>query len=153
MDTALFIARLLLVAVFIAAGLAKLADQAGSRQALAGFGVPATLAAPLGLLLPLAELGVALALIPSATAQWGGVGALGLLLLFIAGIAINLARGRSPDCHCFGQLHSAPVGSSTLLRNVALAAVASFVVWQARSDPGPSVLTFLTGLSDRKSVV
>ena len=36
--------------------------------------------------------------------------ALVLLLLFVGGISYNVARGRSPDCHCFGQLHSAPAG-------------------------------------------
>ncbi len=40
MATALLIARVLLAAVFLVAGLAKLADLAGSRQALRDFGVP-----------------------------------------------------------------------------------------------------------------
>jgi peroxiredoxin len=50
------------------------------------------------------------------------------LLLFVAGIGYNLARGRTPDCHCFGQLHSAPAGWSTLIRNLVLAALAGVVV-------------------------
>ena len=49
-----------------------------------------------------------------------------LLLLFTVAIALNLARGRAPDCHCFGQLHSAPTGPGTLARNGALAVVAAF---------------------------
>src|SRR5262249_62414682 len=53
MSLVLLLARLLLAVVFLAAGLAKLADLAGSRQALRDFGVPARLATPLGLLLPL----------------------------------------------------------------------------------------------------
>ena len=56
MDVVLFIARLLLAAVFIVAGFAKLADLPGSRQALRDFGVPAVLANPSGVLLPLAEI-------------------------------------------------------------------------------------------------
>jgi uncharacterized membrane protein YphA (DoxX/SURF4 family) len=108
MDAALLIARLVLAAVFILAGVAKLSDLKGSRKAITDFGLPAVLASPLGLLLPLAELGVGAALIPASTAWWGALGALGLLLLFVVGISINLARGRKPDCHCFGQLHSAP---------------------------------------------
>jgi hypothetical protein len=35
---------------------------------------------------------------------------LALLVLFIVAIAVTLARGRKPDCHCFGQLHSKPIG-------------------------------------------
>ncbi len=148
MDTAILFARLLLAAVFVVAGIAKLADREGSRRAVADFGVPAALAAPLGILLPLAELAVAAALIPTATAFWGGVGALALLLLFVAGIAANLARGHKPDCHCFGQLHSAPAGWATLARNGVLAAVAAFVVWRGLvGDVGPSVVGWIGALS------
>src|SRR5436309_13711819 len=95
-------ARMLLAVVFVVAGLAKLADRAGARQALRDFGVPTALATPLGLALPLAELAVALALLLAATAWWGALGALGLLGLFCLAIGGNLARGRHPDCRCFG---------------------------------------------------
>src|SRR5438132_12892887 len=122
MSLALLIARLLLSAVFLVAGFAKLADLAGSRQALRDFGLPNKLAYIFGLLLPLAEIAVAVALVPPAHAWWGAVGALALLLMFVAGIGYNLAHGRTPDCHCFGQLHSAPAGWSTLIRNLVLAA-------------------------------
>jgi thiol-disulfide isomerase/thioredoxin len=130
------------------AGAAKLADRAGSRQAIVDFGLPALLARPLALLLPLVELGVAAALIPASSAWWGALGALGLLLLFVVGISINLARGRKPDCHCFGQLHSAPAGWNTLARNGALAAVAGFVLWAGfEGGAGPSALSWLGALS------
>src|SRR6266550_3919213 len=137
MALALLTARVLLAAVFLVAGLAKLADLAGSRQALRDFGVPAVFASPFGTLLPLAELAVAVALVPPVSAWWGALGALALLLLFVVGIGYNLARGRTPDCHCFGQLHSAPAGWPTLARNGILAAIAGFVVWQGQHDPGP----------------
>jgi len=65
---ALLVARLLLALVFAAAGAAKLADRVGSRQAIVDFGVPSAIAAPLGLLLPLAELAVAASLLPASTA-------------------------------------------------------------------------------------
>ena len=55
-----------------------------------------------------------------------------------------MARGESPDCHCFGQLHSAPAGWRTLARNGALALIAAFVVVAARDDGGPSVFTWTT---------
>jgi methylamine dehydrogenase accessory protein MauD len=148
MDTAVLFARLLLAAVFVVAGVAKLADREGSRRAIADFGVSAALSAPLGFLLPLAELAVAAALIPTATAFWGGLGALALLLLFVVGIGANLARGHKPDCHCFGQLHSAPAGWSTLARNGVLAAVAGFVVLRGfGGDVGPSVVGWIGALS------
>jgi methylamine dehydrogenase accessory protein MauD len=147
MHVALLVARVLLVAVFSGAGITKLADRAGSKQALVDFGVPASLAVPLGVLLPLAELAVAAALIPASTAWWGAVGALVLLLLFVGGISANLARGRKPECHCFGQLHSEPAGWKTLVRNGVLAAVAGFVVWWGYGGAGPSAVGWLGDLS------
>ncbi len=143
MNIALLIARLLLAGVFIVAGLAKLADRAGSQKALRDFGVPTVLANPFGILLPLAEIAVAIALVPTLSAWWGALGALILLLLFVIGIGFNLARGRKPDCHCFGQLYSAPAGWPTLIRNVLLAAVAGFVVWFGWYNPGLSAVDWL----------
>jgi len=147
MNTVLLIARLVLTVVFAVAGISKLTDREGSRQAMSDFGLPAALAAPFGLLLPLAELAVAVALVPAATAWWGAVGALALLLLFVAGIGVNLARGRKPECHCFGQLHSAPAGWKTLARNGALTAVAGLVVWQGKDGAGPSALSWIGELT------
>jgi uncharacterized membrane protein YphA (DoxX/SURF4 family) len=139
MDIGVLVSRLLLAAVLTVAGLAKLVDRAGSRRALAEFGIPATLVSPLAILLPLAELVVAVALIPAATVWWGALGALGLLVVFTLGIGINLAQGRRPDCHCFGQLHSEPVGWPTLARNGLLLAVAGFVACGPRRIQDPAL--------------
>jgi len=138
---------LLLASVFVAAGAAKLVDREGSRRAIADFGVPASLTTPLGVLLPLAELVVAAALIPASTAWWGAAGALALLLLFVAGLGANLARGRNPECRCFGQLRSEPAGWNTLARNGFLAAVAGFVLWQGYEGAGSSAVGWLASLS------
>ncbi|HEY0003755.1 MAG TPA: redoxin domain-containing protein [Pyrinomonadaceae bacterium] len=148
MDIVLLFSRWILTAVFGLAAAGKLTDRAGTLRAIKGFGVPGALAIPLGWLLPLAELLVALALLFSAYAWLGALGALALLLLFIAGIGINLARGKAPDCHCFGQIHSAPVGPSILLRNLGLASLAAFVIWQGKEDAGPDAFNWLRGLSN-----
>src|SRR5215204_7368054 len=147
MDTVLLIARLILAAVFVVAGATKLANRAGTKQTLVDFGTPAVLATPLAVLLPLAELTTATVLVPTPTAWWGALGALALLLLFMVAIGINLARGRKPECHCFGQLHSAPAGWKTLTRNGALAALAGFVVWQGYNGAGPSAVGWIGDLS------
>jgi peroxiredoxin len=147
MDAALLIARLVLGAVFTLASVAKLADLKGSRQAIIDFGVPSAIAAPLGLLLPVAELTVAATLLPASTAWWGALGALALLAVFVVGITYNLARGRKPECHCFGQLHSAPAGWKTLARNGVLAAIAGFVLWAGYEGAGPSALSWVGALS------
>ena len=128
MEALELIARFVLAAVFAVAGLTKLADRPGSREALVAFGVPERLASPGAVALPIAELAVAVLLTPAATAAIGAAGALALLLAFCAGIARSMIRGESPDCHCFGQLHSEPVGWSTLIRNLVLAAIAGFAL-------------------------
>lgn len=125
-----FVARLVLAAVFVLAGLAKLLDASGTREAVAGFGVPARLAGPAARLLPASELAVAAALAVPAWSRAGAVGALALLGGFSAAVVANLARGRQPDCHCFGQLHSAPIGAATLRRNAVLAGAAGLVLWR-----------------------
>jgi peroxiredoxin len=147
MSLLLLLLRLFLAGTFAVAGAAKLADLAGSRKAMRDFGVPAKLADVFGLLLPLAELAVAVALVVPMTAWWGGVAALALLLIFVAGIGYNLAQGRTPDCHCFGQLHSAPAGWSTLIRNLVLAGFAGVVVGFGRNTTGPGVIESLNGLT------
>lgn len=148
MNTDLFSVRLLLVAVFLVAGVAKLADLEGSRQAMMDFGLPARLANPSGLLLPLVELATAVTLIPVTSAAWGAVGALALLLLFIVVIVVILARGRTLDCHCFGQLHSEPVGWSTLVRNGVLVTAAGFLLWQRHDNPGSSLVEWTGNLTE-----
>lgn len=147
MNSALLIARFALTAVFFVAGVAKLLDRAGSSAAMAGFGLPKSLAAPLGVALPVVELLVAIALIPAASARWGALGALVLLGLFVAGIANVMVRGREAECHCFGQLHSSRVGWSTLGRNFALALVAGFVIAGERGGSSPSYMEWISGLS------
>lgn len=128
MSIVLLLARLVLAVVFLVAGIGKLLDLKGSQQAMRDFSLPDFLAAPLGILLPFAELAVAVALVPTASAWWGALGALVLLLLFAAGIAYNLTLGRKPDCHCFGVFYSSAIGKNTLIRNLVLAAVALLVV-------------------------
>jgi thiol-disulfide isomerase/thioredoxin len=147
MNPILLGARLLLAAAFGVAGVAKVLDPAGSRQSLREFGVPAVLVPPLAILLPLCELACAAALIPAASAWWGATAALALLVLFIAAIVSNLALGRTPDCHCFGKLHSEPVGWTTVARNAALAGPAGLIVWRGPEHVGPGLVAWLASLS------
>jgi uncharacterized membrane protein YphA (DoxX/SURF4 family)/peroxiredoxin len=149
-DLALLAARLLLAAVFLLAGVSKLADRKGASKAFNDFGVPSPFAQPLSLLLSLAEIAVALALVPVALAWYGAWAALALLSIFVIGIAITLARGRSPDCHCFGQLHSAPVGRATLIRNGILGGMAGWLVFRGPMRDGPSLWRHLASAGDNE---
>lgn len=146
METLLLIARLFLAVILLTAGVAKAADQGATRRALRGFGVPAALTVPLGWSLPFVEIVLALALISLKTAWAAAMAALVLMLIFAIAIGTNLLRGRTPECNCFGQLHSKPVSWSMFTRNLMLAAVAAFIVAQRKSGPGLSALDWLADL-------
>ena len=146
MEIILLIARIILAAVFGLAGATKIADPAGSRKAMTGFGVPENLATVAGWALPVFEILAAIALLPLGTAWLGSIGALALLLIFLAGIGVNLARGNAPDCHCFGQLHSEPVSWKVFARNAVLALIAIFIVLQGQANQGLSAFGWLADL-------
>jgi peroxiredoxin len=65
----------------------------------------------------------------------------------MAGISYNLARGHTPDCHCFGQLHSAPIGWPTLARNGILVIIAAFVFLAGYNNPGLSAVGWVGALT------
>lgn len=152
MGTLGLIVRILLAATFSVAGISKLIDLQGTRKAIRDFGVPGWAASPLGIVLPLVELVVAALLIPLFTLLWGSLGAIALLLIFIVGVSVNLAQGRKPNCNCFGQLHSEPIGWPTLVRNCIFAGGAGFVFWQARNGSALSVTGWAAGLSNSETV-
>jgi len=137
----------LLSLVFLVAAFAKFADLPGSRRAVQGFGVAKRFADVIGTALPVAELAVGVALLFTRTAWWGATGATLLLTCFVLAIGANLLRGKTPDCHCFGQLHSAPAGPKTLIRNVVLAVLAGLVVARGQHSTSPGITEFLTALS------
>jgi peroxiredoxin len=130
--------RVVLAVVFGVAGVAKLADRRGTSEALIAFGVPQSVAGGAALTLPALELGVALLLLAPGGVWWGALGALVLLLVFMAAVGTSLARGRRPDCRCFGQVHARPVGAGTLVRNAVLCAGAVTVLL-AGTDGGPGL--------------
>lgn len=153
MDGVLLLVRFILAVTFAVAGISKLLDASGMRKSLLDFGVPGSLTRRAAFLLPAAELACAMALLPAGLALWGAIGTLILLFLFIAAIAANMARGKRPECHCFGQLHSEPVGWSTLVRNLVLSAMASVTILEGWQTPPPSYYAWLRGLHPIEAVV
>lgn len=128
MDIVLLTIRLLLATVFTVAGIGKLADPAGSRKALEDFGVPPSLSGTLAISLPIAEIAIAASLLLTQSSWFGAIGCTLFLLAFTGGMAYQLAKGNAPDCHCFGQIHSEPVGKSTIIRNIVLLIISSYLV-------------------------
>jgi methylamine dehydrogenase accessory protein MauD len=137
------VTRLVLAAVFLVAAIAKLRDRRGSREALLAFGLPRPLAGPVALATALAELAVAILLVPTSTAVAGALGALVLLAAFSAMIAGALARGSAPDCGCFGSLTESRVSGWTLFRNTLLGGLA---VVALVAGPGESAVAWIGDL-------
>jgi methylamine dehydrogenase accessory protein MauD len=153
-DDVVLAARLALAAVMAVAAAGKLADLPGSRQAVEAFGVPGRLASPVGVAIPLVELGLAGLLVPVATAPWAAAGVACLLAVFAAAIARSLVHGAVHDCHCFGALGSRPVGRVTLVRTLVLAALAVFTAvagWERSA--GVSATAWVGDLSGLAFVV
>ncbi|MBS1795901.1 MAG: redoxin domain-containing protein [Acidobacteria bacterium] len=148
MEVILLLVRIFLFGVFALAGIGKLLDPEGAERAAREFGVPNDLAKPFAYLLPAVELLVALLLLPATTAWFGALGALLLLAVFIGGMIWQMAQGNAPDCHCFGAIHSEPVSTKSLIRNVVFALLALFAVGQGYGRPGLS----LVGLDDQTTV-
>ena len=143
MESELLIARVALAVVFATAAVAKLVDPARTQESLAGFGVAERFRAPAALVLPLTELALAVLLVLEPTAVGAAIAAIVLLLAFSAAIARAIRRDERPDCNCFGQLGSRPVGWASLARNAVLAAVAVAI---AAAGPGESVGQALSGV-------
>jgi len=139
MELLLLIIRLFLAAVFATAGAAKFADLAGAEKAATGFGIPERWAKLYAILLSALEIVIAAMLLFSATSFYGAIIAAQLLIIFIAGMAYQLYKGRSPECHCFGQLYSRPVSKLSVVRNVALLLLVMMLVARGRSRQGVDV--------------
>ena len=133
-------ARLLLALVFGAAAIGKLRDRAGFHRAVIAFGVPPGLATLVAALTPLIELVVALSLFVPASAAWGAIAAIALLASFTIAAAIAMSAGRVPQCACFGTTAREPIGPVTVIRNVALVAVALMALSEQLLVPAALVL-------------
>jgi thiol-disulfide isomerase/thioredoxin/uncharacterized membrane protein YphA (DoxX/SURF4 family) len=131
--------RIALSAIFGVAAATKLMDPRGTREAVKNFGAPEPLAPSFSIALPIVELAIAAGLLFTNTTFLSALAALAVLLMFIVAIGVNLAQGRTHDCHCFGQLYSRPLGWPTLARNVIFALGAAVVLWQAGTTPGSSI--------------
>ena len=154
MEVFILILRLALGAIFGVAGIAKLFDPDGSEKAFEDFGLPKFIAKPMVYILPAVELAIAGALLFVSTSWFGAIGAAALFVVFIGGMLYQLAQGNAPDCHCFGQIHSEPVGVASVGRNVLMLTLAAFLVLQGRFGQGLSlvnsnqnIMQFVIGLA------
>src|SRR3954464_9643435 len=106
MSLLIVLVRIALSFVFSLAGITKLTDQPGTREAVKNFGAPSAAAPAIALILPFIELAIGVGFWFSRTTAVSSVAAIAVLVVFMIAIGINLARGQKHDCHCFGQIYS-----------------------------------------------
>jgi peroxiredoxin len=139
MEIILLLIRLFLVGIFALAGIGKLLDLPGSEKAVKDFGMPEDLAKPFSVVLPIAEIFIAVLLLFVQSSWLGAIGGFLLLLIFIGGMLVQMAKGNAPDCHCFGQIHSEPVSAKSLIRNAVFATLAFVLIVSGRENQGLSL--------------
>ena len=136
MELVLLLIRLILFGVFALAGIGKLLDLQGSAKAMRAFGTPDEFAKTFAIALPFAEIVFAFCFLFTGMSWVGAIGALLLLLTFLGGMLWQIYQGKAPDCHCFGQIHSEPVGKKSLIRNIVFAVLALVLIAQGRDRQG-----------------
>lgn len=147
MDDILLLLRLVIALVFFVAGITKLLDLEATADAVEQFGAPKGGIGYLSVALPITELVTAALLLVATTAWIGALASLGLLAIFTSAIGINLARGKQPDCHCFGQLQSKPISYKTVIRNLILIGLTAVLVAQGQGNTGPSISHWFRSLT------
>ncbi|NNE68210.1 MAG: TlpA family protein disulfide reductase [Pyrinomonadaceae bacterium] len=155
MDYLIQILTIALSTVFLTSAIAKLIDFKGAVEAGGEFGIPKA-AAPLSMAFLIGvEFAVSFCLLISPVHFGAALAAVLLLLLFSIATARLVIQGRSPECRCFGQLSSEPVGKSSLIRNgvflvlavaVALLAGSATPIGGDGSQPVFLILFALVGL-------
>lgn len=146
MSASVLLCRLVLAGVLAVAGVGKLRDRRGAGEGAISLGVPASLAPAVVILSAGLELAAALLLL-TPLAELGAIIAAALLFVFTVAMLVTLGRGEHPACHCFGDLHSAPIGWKTVTRNVVLIAVAAFVLFGFERWPASRVSDWLENAS------
>jgi uncharacterized membrane protein YphA (DoxX/SURF4 family) len=128
------VARLVLGGVWLAAGLSKIGDLAGSGRAVVAYRLlPAGPADALGSVLPFVEIAIGALLVVGLATRLVAVASGVLLLAYIAGVASVWARGLRIDCGCFGgggdlTSDARPQYATETIRDIALLIVAGFLV-------------------------
>lgn len=138
-----YVAAVVLAAVFVRAGAAKLARPAATAAGFAALGVPA----PTGVAraVPIAELATAVALLGAP--RVGAVASLGFLVAFSWVLVTALRSGRAVPCNCFGTARTEPVTAVDVVRNVLLAGLAAGSLAAGAEPTVPSLAAVLVAVA------
>ena len=130
MKIAIWLARILVAAIFLYAGVVKAGTSERFAMTIAQFSIlPPHAVSVAAMVLPWLEILTAILLLVPATARLGALGATGLLVVFIGVLAWGIHQGWAIDCGCFGLGEA--ISPKTLARDGALLAICAGLTFTA----------------------
>jgi uncharacterized membrane protein YphA (DoxX/SURF4 family) len=124
--------RVMVGALFIAAGASKVGHFNDLASAIAGFRIlPEAAIGPLAVLLPFFEIGLGLYLLAGLFTRVVAVISAIQLAVYAAAIASAVIRHIPANCGCFGPGDTATADWPHVLADLALAAVCALLAWRA----------------------
>jgi Methylamine utilisation protein MauE len=137
--------------LFLMAAIHKLRNLALFTEVFAAYRVlPERWARRCAWLIPAIELAIAITLPVSLCRRWAVVAAMGLLIAYASGVAVNLARGkRDLDCGCGAAGSRRSIAAWMVWRNLFLVLILAIaaVPWSSRPFSGSDALTVLGGVA------
>ena len=141
METLVLAARLALIVALSGSAVFKLRALRSLPAQMQAFGIPGSLAVVAAILVPAAELAIAVSLGVFRDSSVPAFAAIGLLSLFTGAVVANLARDEPPPCPCFGMATAdQPVSSRTIVSNAWLLALAVIATGSAETTGDTRVL-------------
>lgn len=147
MGTLVVAARFALILAFSGSAFFKLRSLRALPAQMRAFGMPASVAAVAAVVVPTAELAIAVSLGIFRDSPVPAFAAIGLLSLFTGAVIANLARAEPPPCPCFGMATAdEPVSARTIVANAWLLALAVVATGTAETtDDTRLVLAYVIG--------
>jgi len=128
------VARLIVGGTLLAAGILKFGHFDALASTIAEYRIPflsPEIIAPLSVAIPLVEILVGAYVLVGLYTRAVAAVAMCEFLVFAAAVASVVLRGIPAPCGCFGPADTRPASWVEVARDLALAAVAAFVVWRA----------------------
>lgn len=134
MNVAVFVSRLVVGAVLLAAGLLKFGHFDSLASTIAAFRLPLLtpqVIAPLSIAIPCLEVLLGAYLVLGLFTRVAAIVAVLEFLLFAGAIASLVIRGIPAACGCFGPGDTRPASWEEVARDLILAVLAAFIAWKA----------------------